>query len=61
MQVTALNPHIGNDKAAEIAQQAHREGLTLRQAALASGNVSAEQFDDWVRPERMVGQGGEAP
>ena len=55
MLVTALNPHIGYDKAAEIAKKAHREGLTLRQAALASGYLTAEQFDDWVRPERMVG------
>ena len=58
MLVTALNPHIGYDKAAEIAKKAHREGLTLREAALASGYVTAEQFDDWVRPERMVGSGG---
>ena len=53
--VTALNPHIGYDKAAEIAKRAHREGLTLREAALASGYLTAEQFDEWVRPERMVG------
>jgi fumarate hydratase class II len=55
MLVTALNPHIGYDKAAAIAKKAHREGTTLREAALASGYVSAEQFDQWVRPERMVG------
>ncbi|OGA57170.1 MAG: class II fumarate hydratase, partial [Betaproteobacteria bacterium RIFCSPLOWO2_12_FULL_67_28] len=55
MLVTALNPHIGYDKAAEIAKRAHREGLTLREAALASGYLTAEQFDEWVRPERMVG------
>ena len=55
MQVTALNPPIGYDKAAEIAKKAHREGLTLREAALASGYLTAEQFDEWVRPERMVG------
>ena len=55
MLVTALNPHIGYDKAAQIAKKAHREGLTLRQAALASGHVTAAQFDEWVRPERMVG------
>ena len=55
MLVTALNPHIGYDKAAQIAKQAHRSGSTLREAALASGWVSAEQFDAWVRPERMIG------
>jgi fumarate hydratase class II len=55
MLVTALNPHIGYDKAAQIAKKAHREGTTLREAALASKWVSAEQFDAWVRPEQMVG------
>jgi fumarate hydratase class II len=54
MLVTALNPHIGYDKAAEIAKKAHREGTSLREAALALGHVTAEQFDEWVRPERMV-------
>ena len=56
MLVTALNPHIGYDKAAQIAKKAHREGTTLREAALALGHVTAEQFDAWVRPERMVGR-----
>jgi fumarate hydratase, class II len=55
MLVTALNPHIGYDKAAEIAKKAHAERLTLREAALASGWVTAEQFDAWVKPEAMVG------
>ena len=55
MLVTALNPHIGYDKAAEIAKKAHREGTTLKAAALASGHVTAEQFDSWVVPEKMVG------
>lgn len=55
MLVTALSPHIGYDKAAEIAKKAHREGTTLRQAALGSGHVSAEDFDRWVRPEAMLG------
>jgi fumarate hydratase class II len=55
MLVTALNPHIGYDKAAQIAKKAHKEGTTLREAALALGYVSAEQFDQWVRPEAMVG------
>ncbi|MBE7940048.1 MULTISPECIES: class II fumarate hydratase [Ramlibacter] len=54
MLVTALNPHIGYDKAAQIAKQAHTEGSSLREAAIASGFVSAEQFDAWVRPEKMV-------
>ncbi len=54
MLVTALSPHVGYDKAAEIAKTAHRDGLGLRQAALASGYVTAEQFDAWVRPETMV-------
>ncbi len=58
MLVTALNPHIGYDQAAEIAKRAHREGLTLRDAAIASGHVSAEQFDAWVRPQDMVGPKG---
>lgn len=56
MLVTALNPHIGYDKAAQIAKKAHHEGLTLRDAALASGHVTAEQFDQWVVPARMVGR-----
>jgi fumarate hydratase class II len=54
MLVTALNPHIGYDKAAQIAKKAHEEGTTLKAAALALGYVTAEQFDAWVRPERMV-------
>ena len=57
MLVTALNPHIGYDRAAAIAKRAHHEGTTLREAAIASGWVSAEQFDQWVRPEAMVGRG----
>jgi fumarate hydratase class II len=56
MLVTALNPHIGYDKAAEIAKKAHREGTTLKAAAIATGYVTAEQFDAWVMPERMVGK-----
>jgi fumarate hydratase class II len=56
MLVTALNPHIGYDKAAQIARRAHREGTSLREAAIATGFVTAEQFDAWVRPERMVGR-----
>jgi fumarate hydratase class II len=56
MLVTALSPHIGYDRAAEIAKKAHREGATLREAALALGYVSAEDFDRWVRPEAMIGR-----
>ncbi|GAB3776989.1 class II fumarate hydratase [Ramlibacter monticola] len=54
MLVTALNPHIGYDKAAQIAKKAHKEGTSLREAAIALGHVTAEQFDEWVRPEKMV-------
>jgi fumarate hydratase class II len=57
MLVTALSPHIGYDRAAEIAKKAHREGSTLRQAALALGYVKAEDFDRWVRPESMIAPG----
>ena len=56
MLVTALNPHIGYDKAAEIAKLAHHQGLTLREAAIASGHLSAQQFDAWVVPADMVGR-----
>ncbi|MEJ5865933.1 class II fumarate hydratase [Pseudomonas farsensis] len=58
MLVTALNPHIGYDKAAEIAKKAYNEGKTLREAALALGYLSNEQFDEWVRPENMLAPGG---
>jgi fumarate hydratase, class II len=54
MLVTALNPHIGYDKAAKIARKAHLEGLSLREAALASGFVTPEQFDQWVKPGAMT-------
>ncbi|HEY4637790.1 MAG TPA: class II fumarate hydratase [Burkholderiales bacterium] len=57
MLVTALAPHIGYDRAAEIAKKAHREGSTLRDAALALGYVSAEDFERWVRPEAMTRPG----
>ena len=55
MLVTALNPHIGYDKAAKIAKKAHKEGTSLRDAAIASGHLTSEQFDRWVVPARMVG------
>ncbi|MFN0248261.1 MAG: class II fumarate hydratase [Kofleriaceae bacterium] len=58
MLVTALAPHIGYDKAAKIAKQAHQNGTTLRAEAVALGFVTAEQFDQWVRPEDMVGPKG---
>ncbi len=54
MLVTALSPHIGYDRAAEIAKKAHREGTTLREAALALGYVKAEDFDRWVDPAAMI-------
>ena len=54
MLVTALNPHIGYDKAAFIAKKAHQEGSSLREAAIASGHVTAEEFDAWVVPQDMV-------
>jgi fumarate hydratase class II len=57
MLVTALSPHIGYDKSAEIAKRAHHEGTTLKVAALALGYVTAEQFDGWVQPARMLGPG----
>ena len=55
MLVTALVPHMGYDRAAEIAKRAHHDGGTLRQAALALGYLSAEEFDAWVRAEEMIG------
>ena len=58
MLVTALNPHIGYDKAAQIAKKAHKEGTTLKAAALALGYVTEAQFDEWVRPEAMTGRRG---
>ena len=55
MLVTALNTKIGYYKAAEIANKAHQEGTTLKAAALALGYVTSEEFDQWVRPEDMIG------
>ena len=54
MLVTALNPHIGYDKAAFIAKKAHEDGTSLREAALASGYLTEEEFDQWVVPQNMV-------
>ena len=57
MLVTALAPAIGYDRAAAIAKDAHKRGVTLREAALASGDVTAEEYDRLVRPEAMLGPG----
>jgi fumarate hydratase class II len=54
MLVTALNPHIGYERSAAIALAAHRQGHSLREAAIASGHLTAEQFDAWIRPEAMA-------
>jgi len=55
MLVTALNTHIGYENAAKIAKTAHKENRTLREAAVGLGLLTSEQFDEWVRPEKMVG------
>ncbi len=55
MLVTALNTHIGYENAAKIAKKAHKDGSTLREAAVELGLVTSEQFDEWVRPEDMIG------
>ena len=55
MLVTALNTHIGYENAARIAKKAHKENKTLREAAVELGLLTSEQFDEWVRPEKMVG------
>ena len=60
MLVTALAPRLGYDHAAEIAKKAHREGTTLREAAVALGYLTAEEFDREVRPERMTGPSGDS-
>jgi fumarate hydratase class II len=58
MLVTALSPHLGYDKAAQVAHKAHHEGTTLREAAVALGYLTGEEFDRLVRPERMIGPTG---
>jgi len=55
MLVTALNPHIGYDNAAKIAKKAHKEGTSLKEAAVALGLLTDKQFDEWVKPEDMIG------
>jgi fumarate hydratase class II len=57
MLVTALAPRLGYDKAAQIAKKAHKEHTTLKEAALALGYLTEEEFDRDVRPEKMVGPG----
>lgn len=54
MLVTALNPHIGYDKAAAIAKNAHKKGLTLKQSALELGHLTEQQFAEWVRADQMI-------
>ena len=54
MLVTSLNPHIGYDNAAKAAKKAHKEGTTLKEAAMSLGLLTSEQFDQWVRPEDMI-------
>ncbi|MBM3920226.1 MAG: class II fumarate hydratase [Sphingomonadales bacterium] len=60
MLVTALNTHIGYENAAKIAKKAHKENMTLREAALDSGLLNAKQFDEWVKPKNMVGNPDES-
>jgi len=55
MLVTALNPHIGYDNAAKAAKKAHKDGTTLKEACLALGLVTEEQFKKWVDPTKMLG------
>jgi fumarate hydratase class II len=61
MLVTALNPHLGYEKAAAIAKNAHKKGVTLKESAVALGHLTPAQFDEWVRPEDMVGIKIKAP
>ncbi|HEX5565024.1 MAG TPA: class II fumarate hydratase, partial [Sporosarcina sp.] len=56
MLVTALNPYIGYENAAKIAKTAHKEGTTLKEAALKTGLLTAEQFDEYVDPSKMIGR-----
>ena len=55
MLVTALNPHIGYDNAAKVAKKAHKEGTTLKAAAMALGLLTSAEFDKWVKPLDMIG------
>ena len=56
MLVTALNTHIGYENAAKIAKKAYADNSTLKEAAIELNLVTAEEFDEWVRPENMIGQ-----
>ena len=55
MLVTALNPKIGYDAASKTAKNAHKKGLTLKESALELGVLNEQEFDEWVRPEKMIG------
>jgi len=59
MLVTALNPYIGYENAAKIAKKAYADNLTLKEAGIALGLVSSEDFDKWVNPQNMIGHGGD--
>lgn len=61
MLITALNPHIGYDNAAKVAGKALAENITLKEAAVSLGLLSAEQFDELVRPEKMIGPSESCP
>jgi fumarate hydratase class II len=54
MLVTALNPHIGYEKAAEIAKLAFKENLNLKEAAIKTGYLTSDEYEEWVKPENMV-------
>jgi fumarate hydratase class II len=54
MLVTALNPHIGYDRAAQVAKNAHKKGISLRESAVELGFLTGEQFDAYVKPEEMT-------
>lgn len=55
MLVTSLNPHIGYENSAKVAKQAHKEGKSLKEVAVELGLLTEEQFDQWVKPEEMIG------
>ncbi|EGW34219.1 uncharacterized protein SPAPADRAFT_59650 [Spathaspora passalidarum NRRL Y-27907] len=55
MLVTALNPKIGYDNASKVAKNAHKKGITLKESCLELGMLTSEEFDEWVRPEKMIG------
>ena len=57
MLVTALNPHIGYEKSAKIAKTAHENGTTLKEEAINLGYLNEEEFDNWVDPTKMIGNG----